>query len=312
MKKRNHTKLFILMAVMMSQPIMAQKFKKFKSKTNLKKNVGESISDELDEINANPAANDVDQFGRNKKNKKIKVNDKFVSLNPETAFGPEIVEKFEFEKANLTDLTKHMQKLTGINLILDKDLKGKVTISASTAITVGDAWKAYLTALSINGYTLVKNGAFYNIVQQRDIRYTPTKIYTGEFTPNTDNFIMKIIPLEHINSKEITRSFRRFMTRYGRIIEIPETNTVLIQDSGVNVNRLTSLIKFIDIPGYEETLQIIPVKHSSAQELAKLLDQILKVNQKIKLVPPMREINEVQLVKSLQNQELIQLSQWPI
>ena len=43
--------------------------------------------------------------------------------------------------------------------------------------------------------TLVKNGAFYNIVQQRDIRYTPTKIYTGEFTPNTDNFIMKIIPL---------------------------------------------------------------------------------------------------------------------
>ena len=27
-----------------------------------------------------------------------------------------IVEKFEFEKANLTDLTKHMQKLTGINL----------------------------------------------------------------------------------------------------------------------------------------------------------------------------------------------------
>ena len=133
-----------------------------------------------------------------------------------------------------------------------------------------------------DGYTLVKNGAFYNIVQQRDIRYTPTKIYTGEFTPNTDNFIMKIIPLEHINSKEITRSFRPFMTRYGRIIEIPETNTVLIQDSGVNVNRLTSLIKFIDIPGYEETLQIIPVKHSSAQELAKLLDQILKVDQKNK------------------------------
>ena len=70
------------------------------------------------------------------------------------------------------------------------------------------------------------------------------------------------------------------MTRYGRIIEIPETNTVLIQDSGVNVNRLTSLIKFIDIPGYEETLQIIPVKHSSAQELAKLLDQIFKVESK--------------------------------
>ena len=134
MKKRNYTQLFILMTLVLSNGAMAQKFKKYKSKTKLNKNVGNTISDELDQINANPAsAEEVDQFGRNKKNKKIKVNDKFVSLNPETAFGPEIVEKFEFEKANLTDLTKHMQKLTGINLILDKntfDEIGKISGSS--------------------------------------------------------------------------------------------------------------------------------------------------------------------------------------
>jgi hypothetical protein len=49
---------------------------------------------------------------------------KFVNLNPETAFGPEVVTSFDFPNASLVDLTKHMQKLTGINLILDKDLKG--------------------------------------------------------------------------------------------------------------------------------------------------------------------------------------------
>ena len=38
------------------------------------------------------------------------------------------------------------------------------------------------------------------------------------------------------------------MTRYGRIIDVPQTNTVIIQDTGTNVNRLASLIKFIDVP----------------------------------------------------------------
>ncbi len=208
--------------------------------------------------------------------KNVVKDKKYVNLNPETAFGPEVVESFDFPDISLSDLTKHMQKLTGINLILDKELKGRISIMAPTAITVGDAWQAYLTALNLNDYTLVKHGAFYKIVNARDIRYTSTKIYTGNFAPNTENYVMKIIPLKNISSAEVTRSFRPFQSRYGRIIDIPQTNTVIIQDTGTNINRLGSLIKFIDVPGHEESLQIIPVKNTSAQEIAKLLDEILK------------------------------------
>lgn len=215
-------------------------------------------------------------FGRKATEIKVDKDSKYVNLNPETAFGPEVVTSFDFPNTSLVDLTKHMQKMTGINLILDKDLKGKISIMAPSAITVGDAWKAYLTALNINGYTLVKSGSFYQIVQSRDIRYTPTNIYTGGFTPETDNYVMKIIPLKNIDSTEVTRSFRPFMSRYGRIIDIKQTNTIIVQDTGTNIKRLMRLIKFIDVPGHEESLQIIPVKNSSAQEIAKLLDTILK------------------------------------
>ena len=139
----------------------------------------------------------------------------FVNLNPETAFGPEIITSFEFENISLVELTQHMQKLTGLNLIIDKDIKGKISIMAPSAITVGDAWRAFLTALNTNGYTLVKSGNFFKIVEAKDIRYTPTKIYTGHYTPDTENYVMRIIPLKNINSTEVTRSFRPFMTRYG-------------------------------------------------------------------------------------------------
>lgn len=268
--------------MMLSQLSLAQ-FDQYRSRTNFNNDGAGSESSSTKEFiqgQTNKAQTGTDEFGR--ANTAPKANNpeasKYVQLNPETAFGPEVVTSFEFKDVSLIDLTQHMQKLTGINLIIDKDLKGKISISAPQAITVGDAWKAYLTALNVNGYTLVKAGAFWKVVNSRDIRYTPTKMYTGNYTPDTENYVMRIIPLKNISVTEVTRSFRPFMTRYGRLIDIKQTNTLIVQDTGENINRLVRLIKFIDVPGHEESLQIIPVKNSSAQEIAKLLDQILKSN----------------------------------
>lgn len=244
-------------------------FSKYKSETDV----------DLEDVEPSREPDPNDIFGRDSGIKdvtSVKKDKKYVNLNPETAFGPEVVESFDFPNVSLIDLTKHMQKITGMNLILDKDLKGKISILAPTPITVGDAWKAYLTALNINGYTLVKSGTFYKIIPSRDVRYSTTKFYTGNYTPETENYVMRILPLKNINSTEVTRSFRPFMSRYGRILEIKQTNTIIIQETGSNVNRLVRLIKFIDVPGHEESLQIIKVKNSSAQEISKLLDQILK------------------------------------
>jgi len=238
---------------------------------------GEDMGDSGDETADMSSGGGSDTFGRKRAGGKApKADKKYVNLNPETAFGPEVVTSFDFPNVSILDLTKHMQKLTGLNLILDKDIKGKISISSPTPITIGDAWKAYLQALSINGYSLVKSGAFYTLVNNRDIRYSPTTMYTGTYTPNTENYVMQIIPLKYVNSREVANSFRPFMSRYGRIIEIKQTNTVIVQETGTHINRLMKLIKFIDIPGHEESLQIIKVKNSSAQEIATLLDKILK------------------------------------
>ena len=228
-----------------------------------------------------PRSQNLDNFGRKERDVSAdqrQKNDKFVNLNPETAFGPEVIKSFNHPDTTLMELTQFMQKLTGINFILDKELKGKVSILAPTPITVGDAWKAYLTVLNMNGYTLVKSGAFYKIISSRDKRgQLGGKIYTGSYTPTTANLVMRVIALKYIDAKDFSSKFGRFMDRSngGQIIDLGKTNTVLIRDTGENINRIVRLIEFVDVPGHDETLQIIKVEHSSAQEIAGLLDQIL-------------------------------------
>ncbi len=276
MKKRvlrkNSTKHLVIgmsLYAIFSAPLLAQSngFKDFKSKPNFGKNNQTKYRDD---------ENNQQAFGQRTEDIPKLPDSKYVNLNLETAFGPEIVEGFDFPDSDIMELTKHMQELTGINLILDKDVKGKVSISAPSPITIGDAWKAYLAALNMAGFTLVKSGAFYKVINARDVRYVPTKIYTGAYTPPTEAHVMKVLSLRNVDASEISRNFRPFMSRYGRIIDIKQTNTIIISDTGANIVRLEKLIKFIDVPGHEESLQIIPVRNSSAQEIAKLLDEILQ------------------------------------
>lgn len=265
--------LAVLSGVILTQSpySMGQFNDKYKSKTNFG-----TTSDKKDNAKFVDDEANAKTFGdRTEKLPEIPES-KYVNLNLETGFGPEIVKNFDFPDTDIMDLTKFMQDLTGINLILGKDVKGKVSITAPNAITVGDAWRAYLAALNMAGFTLVQSGKFYKIINSRDVRYVPTKIYTGSYTPTTEAHVMKVLALKNVDASEISRNFRPFMSRYGRIIDIKQTNTIIISDTGANIARLEKLIKFLDVPGFEESLQIIPVHNSSAQEIAKLLDEILR------------------------------------
>ena len=243
-------------------------FDKFKMSN---KNSSESRS------NSRKSTRGVDNFGRSSTQVKTESpeREKFVNLNPETAFGPEVIKNFNHPNTTLMDLTTFMQKLTGINFILGKEeLREKVSIMAPSPITVGDAWKAYLTVLDMNGYSLVKSGAFYKIRKKSGKANVSGKIYTGSYVPSTANLVMKVIPLKHIDAKDFSSKIGRFLNARRGVVDLGN-NTILLRDTGENINRIVRLIEFIDIPGHEETLQIIRVEHSSAQEIAGLLDQIL-------------------------------------
>src|SRR5207249_2345033 len=68
-----------------------------------------------------------------------------ISVDDETGGGSrEVVTDFNFPDADIMDIAKALGKLMGKNFILDKDVKGRVTIISNSPITVGDAWRAFL------------------------------------------------------------------------------------------------------------------------------------------------------------------------
>ena len=197
-------------------------------------------------------------------------------IDDETGEGSkEIVTDFNFPDADILDIAKTLGKLTGKNFILDKDVKGRITIISNSPISVGDAWRAFLTALDINGFALIPSGKYIRIARQRDARDKQLRTYVGDHSPDTDSLITRVFQLKYINAEEVARTFRSFMPANSRIIPYEQTNTVIVTDTGANIAKLNKMLEILDVEGYDAGIEVIPVKYASAAELSKLIDTLL-------------------------------------
>jgi general secretion pathway protein D len=199
-----------------------------------------------------------------------------IQLDAETGEGGrELVSDFNFPDADIMDIAKTLGRLTGKNFIFDKDVKGRISIVSNSPITVGDAWKAFLTALDMNGFALIPSGKYIRIARQRDARDKQLKTYTGDYSPDTDALITRVFPLKYIDAEEVARTFRSFMPANSRIIPYEQTNTVIVTDTGSNIAKLNKMLEILDVEGYDAGIEVIPVKYASASELSKLIDTLI-------------------------------------
>lgn len=203
---------------------------------------------------------------------------KVSDLHVETESGDgskEIITDFNYPNADILDIAKTLGKLTGKNFIFDKDVKGNISIVSNSPITVGDAWRAFLTALDMSSFALIPSGKYIRIARQRDARDKQLKTYTGEFSPDTDALITRIFPLKYISAEEVVRTFRGLMPPNIRLAAYEQTNTIIVTDTGSNISKMAKMLEILDVEGYDAGIEVIPVKYASATEISKLIDTLL-------------------------------------
>ena len=191
---------------------------------------------------------------------------------------PDRIDSFDFPNANLLDLVKAIGKLTGINFIVDPSLSNKrISIIAPSPITVAEAYKAFLSALSANGYTVVKSGAFWKIASTEKAHKDNIEVYSGDYFPNTDQLITRIIKLKHIDAAEFEKSIRWLLSQDNKISTLESSNSLILSDYGSVIERIMKIVYELDVPGSGESIRLIPVEHASAEELAGILSELLSI-----------------------------------
>lgn len=203
---------------------------------------------------------------------------KFAKASPEDITNenfPETIESFDFPNVEITDVIKAISELTGKNFIIDSTVRGKITIIAPSKITVAEAYKAFLSSLAINGFTVVPSGGFLKIRNARSAQRDNIDTYSGSYYPNSDQMITKIIHLKHIQAETVQQQLRLLTSSYGEMSAYSQTNSLIISDFGANIDRVMKIINQLDVPGFEEQLEVVGIKYTKAKDLADLIDKVV-------------------------------------
>ncbi len=200
------------------------------------------------------------------------------------------VERFvsiDFNDVDINVFIKFISELTGKNFVIDKRVKGKVTIISPTKISVKEAYKVFESVLEVHGYTTVKTGKIIKIIPAPDARSKNIETrFKDELTSPEDKIVTQIISLTYADSDEIKRLFAPMISKSSVILSYPPTNMLIVTDVYSNITRLVRILKLIDITGIGQEISVIPIEFSDATKLVKILSSVFKTTVKSKKKDP--------------------------
>jgi len=201
---------------------------------------------------------------------------------------PDMLDTFDYPNADIKDLVIVMSELTGKRFIMSDKISGKISIISKEPISVAAAYKAFLSALQMNNLTVVPSGKFLKIVGTRDAIKDSIETYTGDYFPDSDQMITKIIKLKYIPVGDLDKSLRSLYSKDGDLKTYEPTNSIIISDYGSNVEKIIGIIKELDVPGFEEKMEVIKIQYAQAKDIADLINNIINKGEDSSKVPRFR------------------------
>ena len=182
----------------------------------------------------------------------------------------------DFKDVELTDLIQMISELTGENFLYDDSVKGKVTIISPDSMTLDEAYQLFHTVLNVKGYTVVPSGEINKIVPLKNAKESNLPTIVNGRGESSEQFITRVFRLKYIDATIIGPTVLiPLMPSTSNVAAYAPSNSLVITDTGSNIERLAKIIAELDQPDTDGDMEIIPLENSSADELAKILNEVM-------------------------------------
>ena len=155
---------------------------------------------------------------------------------------------FQFKDADIRMVIEKVGKMTRKNFIVDPNVRGKVSITNASEVTVQQAYDAFLAALAINGYSVLDAGPYTVIRGSRNTQRDNIPVFVNKKPPNKYRMYTMIYSFKHILAEEVATTLRILPSKDGELTPFAQTNQIILTDFGPNLNRVWTLFQALDVP----------------------------------------------------------------
>ena len=178
--------------------------------------------------------------------------------------------KMNMRDADIRALIQWIADNTGKNIVVHKDVQGKVTVISSTAVSPEEAYQVFLSVLDVHGFAAIET--------QQSLKIIPKNIATSglpiEGSSANQDMVVSIIKIEHLSAKKVANLLRPLVSKDAVLTPSEETNSLIIADHSSNIGKLRQLVKELDQSGDTE-IELITLKYANAADVMESLSSLL-------------------------------------
>ena len=174
--------------------------------------------------------------------------------------------RINFRDADIRSVIESVAEITGKSFVLDPRVKGKVTIIAPEAIDSSLLYEAVLSAIQVQGFQAIADGAVTRIVP-----FNQAFNFAGGSGKN--QLQTELLKINYVQAATLVPVLKPMMSNGARLQAFSQSNYLVISDVRTNVDRIKRLIAEMDDPE-ESLVEVINLEHISAAEAVHIAGQL--------------------------------------
>ena len=191
------------------------------------------------------------------------------SLLATQAFGQSVL--INFREADIRTVIESVAEITGKSFVLDPRVRGTVTIVSPEPIAEDLVYEAILSALQVQGFQAIDDGAIVRVVPFTTAFNTPTDFVGSELAT-------RVFSLDYAKATEILAVVKPVMSKGGLMQAFEAGNNLLVTDTVSQLDRLDALLVDLDSPE-QSAVEVIYLDNISAGEAIHIANQMQNLQQ---------------------------------
>ena len=180
-----------------------------------------------------------------------------------------------FVNADIDAVVRAIGQYTGRTFVIDPRVKGTLSLSTERPVTRQQAYDQLLTALRLQGFTIVQTGNVARVVPEADAKLQGGAVIIPKGSaPSGDQLVTQVFRLQYESATAMVPILRPLIAPNNTISAYPQNNTLVITDYADNLRRIQRIIESIDTPATSD-VELIPVKNGLALEIATVVNRVL-------------------------------------
>jgi type IV pilus assembly protein PilQ len=158
----------------------------------------------------------------------------------------------QVKDADVRDVVNFLAEESGANIVMSDDVEGKISLKLRRV-----PWdQALVTVMRTKGLGYVRQGNVLRISTLKSLQAeTEATQRILEAQKNIVPAVVEVIPVSYANIEDLTKTLGAFMSKDGRVVADSRTSTLILTDKGEVVERVRKLIKTLDIPPAQVSIE---------------------------------------------------------